>query len=221
MSQTPDPATLAAQLRQPHGELGVNVGRAMNKSNLALNEEGLRLLAVPDAPFVLLELGMGNGGLVPDWLARYPGMRYTGVDFSPLMVEQARTINAEGVAAGRARFLSGEAHALPVGGDAFDAVFTANTIYFWPDPEAVLREFYRVLKPGGVLLMALRSEETMKALPFTEFGFTRYSQARLEDLLAGSPFGPSPIHPFHEDMRTDAAGNTYPSDSFLVRAVKA
>lgn len=221
MSQTPDPATLAAQLRQPHGELGLNVGRAMNKSNLALNEEGLRLLAVPDTPFALLELGMGNGGLVPDWLARYPGLSYTGVDFSPLMVEQALAINAEAVTAGWARFLLGEAHALPVESAAFDAVFTANTIYFWPDPQAVLREFCRVLKPGGVLLMALRSEETMKALPFTEHGFTRYSRARLEALMAASPFGTSPIHTFHEDMRTDAAGNTYPSYNFLVRAVKA
>lgn len=220
MSQTPDPATLAAQLRQPHGELGLNVGRAMNKSNLALNEEGLRLLAVPEAPFELLELGMGNGGLVSDWLARYPGLSYTGVDFSPLMVEEARTINAQAVAEARARFLLGEAHALLVESAAYDAVFTANTIYFWPDPEAVLREFYRVLKPGGVLLMALRSEETMKALPFTEYGFTRYSRARLEALMAASPFGASPIHTFHEDMRTDAAGNTYPADSFLVRAVK-
>ncbi|MEJ1928783.1 class I SAM-dependent methyltransferase [Nostoc sp. NIES-2111] len=193
----------------------------MNKSNLALNEEGLRLLAVPDTPFALLELGMGNGGLVPDWLARYPGLSYTGVDFSPLMVEQALAINAEAVTAGWARFLLGEAHALPVESAAFDAVFTANTIYFWPDPQAVLREFCRVLKPGGVLLMALRSEETMKALPFTEHGFTRYSRARLEALMAASPFGTSPIHTFHEDMRTDAAGNTYPSYNFLVRAVKA
>lgn len=220
MSQNPDPATLAAQLRQPHGELGLNVGRAMNKSNMALNEEGLRLLDIPDRSFDMLELGMGNGGLVPDWLARYPRLRYMGVDFSPLMVEQALQINAEAVTAGRAEFCFGEAHALPVADAAFDAVLTANTIYFWPDPAAVLQEFHRVLKSGGILLLALRSEETMKALPFTDFGFTRYSQARLEALMAASPFGPSPVHHFHEDMRTDAAGNTYPADSFLVRAVK-
>ena len=217
---TPDPAVLAAHLRQPDGELGKQVGRAMNKSNLALNDEGLRLLEIDTEPRHLLELGMGNGGLVADWLVRSPHLRYTGVDFSATMVDEANAINADLISAGRAQFLLGEAHALPVEAAGFDFVFTANTVYFWPDPVAVLTDFYRVLKPGGILLMALRSEDTMKNLPFTAFGFTRYSLPKLEDLMAASPFGSSPIHHFHEDMRTDAAGNTYPADSYLVRAVK-
>ena len=212
---------LAAQLRQPTGEIGVNVGRAMNGSNRALNEEGLRLLNIPtDEPKSLLELGMGNGGFVQDWLTLYPLMHYTGVDFSELMVGQAIEINKPVVADGRASFVWGEAHNLPLDGGVMDYVFTANTLYFWPDPVAVLTEFYRVLKPGGKLLMALRSEETMKALPFTEFGFTRYGPEKLEGLMHASPFGPSTIHTFHEDMRTDAAGNTYPADSFLVVAIR-
>jgi SAM-dependent methyltransferase len=220
MSQ-PDAKTIAAQLRQPHGKMGVDVGLAMNKSNLALNEEGLRLLAIAPGPRHLVEVGQGNGGFVSGWLARYPELTYSGVDFSELMVEQAIELNGEAIIGGRATFHLGEAHDLPLRDGGADYVFTANTLYFWPDPAAVLVEFYRVLKPGGVLLMALRSEETMQALPFTAFGFTRYNLAKLETLVAASPFGPSPIHHFHEDMRTDAAGNTYPADSFLVCAVKA
>jgi SAM-dependent methyltransferase len=215
-----DPPTLAAQLRQPSGDVGKQVGRAMNKSNLAQNEEALRILAMDNEPRHMLELGMGNGGLVADWLVRYPNLTYTGIDFSATMVEEAVAINVDWIAGGRARFWHGEAHALPVETSSVDYVFTVNTVYFWPDPGAVLAEFHRVLKPKGVLMMALRSEDTMKNLAFTDFGFTRYSLAKLEALMEASPFGPSPIHHFHEDMRTDAAGNTYPADSFLVRAIK-
>jgi ubiquinone/menaquinone biosynthesis C-methylase UbiE len=221
MQTPPDPKTLAAQLRQPSGELGIEVGRAMNKSNAALYEEALRILALPAGPKTLLEIGPGNGAQVADWLQRYDELTYTGIDYSELMVAQAQELNADAIAANKARFFFEDVHALPLPDAQQEYAFTANTVYFWADPLLALQEIYRVLRPGGVLVMALRSADTMKNLPFTAHGFNPYTLEKLEALYAASAFGPSAIHHFHEDMRTDAAGNTYPADSYIVRAVKA
>jgi len=220
MQQPPDLQTIAAQLRQPSGELGTRVGLAMNKSNEALINQAWQLLALPQGPAHLLEIGPGNGAHLANWLARNPSLTYTGVDYSAHMVQEACAAFGPEIAAGRAQFIEADVHTLPIANTMCEAVFTINTLYFWQHPSLALAQLHRVLRPGGVLLMALRTEATMQQLPFTAFGFTPYNRERLAALYASSPFGPSPIHDFHEHMRTDAAGNTYPADSFLVRAVK-
>jgi ubiquinone/menaquinone biosynthesis C-methylase UbiE len=39
---------------------------------------------------------------------------------------------------------------------SFDAVFSANSIFFWPDQSAGVREIRRVLKPGGHIVLILQ-----------------------------------------------------------------
>lgn len=56
----------------------------------------------------------------------------------------------------------------------FDYCFTANTIYFWPDPLKYLAESYRVLKPGGKMNLALVEKNFGGDLPWTQLDFTFY-----------------------------------------------
>ena len=81
-----DAKALAAQLRQPEGEMGQKVGNLMNDGNRPMNLQTLAALDAKKGEHIL-EIGMGNGAFVKNILSIDPTLRYTGIDFSPLMVE--------------------------------------------------------------------------------------------------------------------------------------
>ena len=43
--------------------------------------------------------------------------------------------------------------ALPFDEAYFDTVTAVETVYFWPDPEEDFKEIFRVMKPGGHLMI--------------------------------------------------------------------
>jgi SAM-dependent methyltransferase len=97
------------------------------------------------------------------------------VDFSPEMVREAERHFRLEIANGRLRVQLGDIAALPFASATFDRVFTINTIYFWPNTLEGLEEIRRVLKPGGLAVIALRSRENMERVSFTQHGFRLFS----------------------------------------------
>jgi len=96
-----------------------------------------------------LEVAVGTGLN----LEFYPDdVRLTGVDFSPAMLEQARD-RAQGL--GRAAELrEGDAHALGFPDGAFDTVVCTFSLCAIADDRQAVAEMWRVLRPGGRLLLA-------------------------------------------------------------------
>lgn len=97
----------------------------------------------------VLDLGTGTGTVARALAVK--GCRVTGLDPSSAMLAQARTLaDAEGldIAWVQAR---AEDTGLPSGD--FDLV-TASTCWHWFDAQAAAREAKRLLRPGGVLLIA-------------------------------------------------------------------
>ena len=98
----------------------------------------------------LLDVACGAGQIaIP---AAKAGVKVTGLDLAPNLVEQARErAKAEGVAA---LFDEGDAEALPYNTGSFDVVLSLIGAMFAPQPEKVAAELLRVCRPGGRIIMA-------------------------------------------------------------------
>ena len=96
-----------------------------------------------------LEVAVGTGLNLPF----YPsGIELTGIDLSPVMLAMARRRAGQ---LGRAVDLrEADALALPFPDASFDTVVCTFSLCAIPDEQAAVREMTRVLRPGGLLLLA-------------------------------------------------------------------
>jgi ubiquinone/menaquinone biosynthesis C-methylase UbiE len=65
------------------------------------------------------------------------------------MISQAKRRNAAAVRASRVRLIKAPVDHLEVTGGPFDSALAVNTVGFWPEPVARLREIARLLRPDG------------------------------------------------------------------------
>jgi ubiquinone/menaquinone biosynthesis C-methylase UbiE len=96
----------------------------------------------------VLEVGIGTGKSFPYYPA---GMTITAIDFSPRMLEQARTHAAHDQIVVDLR--EADVQALPFDDASFDTVIASCVFCSVPDPLLGLRELRRVLVGGGQLLL--------------------------------------------------------------------
>jgi ubiquinone/menaquinone biosynthesis C-methylase UbiE len=83
-----------------------------------------------------------------------PGWAVVGVDFNPAYVAYARDrANSERLA--NLSFEKGDSHALRFADASFDFIWSRFVLYFLPRPEEAIREFRRLLRPGGEVVVAL------------------------------------------------------------------
>lgn len=179
---------MAAQMRKPSGWFGsVILRRLLNRMNMAVVESTLSRLELEPHHHVL-EIGFGGGAALALVSKRLNTGVVTGVDFSPEMVREAERHFRHEIANGRLRLQVGDIAALPFASAAFDRVFTINTIYFWPDTVQGFGEIRRVLKPGGLAVVALRSRENMERVAFTQHGFRLFSPLDVPPFLQQAGF---------------------------------
>jgi len=76
-----------------------------------------------------------------------------GVDYSEDSVAATTSFNAPSIAAGRVEVRQGSVSQLPFSDGMFDLVTAVETHFWWPNLPADMREIFRVLKPGGKLIV--------------------------------------------------------------------
>jgi len=109
----------------------------------------------------VLEVGCGTGAVLRIIAARVaPGGRAVGVDPSPALLAIAREqLEAEGLAS-YAELHQGDARALPVPDGVFDAVLAVNVMLHVPQGETAIPELVRAARPGGMVGIYDRDNDT-------------------------------------------------------------
>ena len=99
----------------------------------------------------ILDIGCGTGSLMVKLLDEKPQVRGYGLDLSEEMLKVAREKLPK-----RIELVYGEAEALPYDNKKFETVVMVDSFNYFVNPEQAIKEAYRVLKPGGTLVMADR-----------------------------------------------------------------
>lgn len=98
----------------------------------------------------ILEVGVGTGLSFDDYDA---STEITGIDLSAPMLEKARAKMASGRFPWVKRVLQMDAHAMTFPDASFDCVVAQFVITLVENPEQVLSECHRVVKPGGRIIL--------------------------------------------------------------------
>ncbi len=146
---------LDAAFGHPRGPLGRLGGMIMARSTGPRNAWILSLLDIHGDDRIL-EVGFGPGVVIQSLAARATEGVIAGIDTSPLMVQQASRRNAQAIRDGRVHLQQGSALALPFEDASFTTAFSINSVQLWPDSFAGAKEMQRVLKPRGLIAIALQ-----------------------------------------------------------------
>ncbi|MCU0630384.1 MAG: class I SAM-dependent methyltransferase, partial [Methanoregulaceae archaeon] len=123
-----------------HG-IGTEEEKVAWKQELARN--------IPESPQRVLDIGCGTA--VMGLLFAEMGHQVTGVDLSEAMIAKAREkADAQNLPI---ELRTGDAEHLPFSNGSFDVVVNRHLVWTLPHPEIALKEWNRVLKKGGVVLI--------------------------------------------------------------------
>ena len=115
-----------------------------------MRARALSAAQLDDRGLETLDVGAGTGFATEGVIEHVEPARVTMLDQSPDQLRRA----AAKPALSACRKLLGDAEALPFDDDAFDRYVSCGSVEYWPDPQRAIDEAHRVLRPGGVAMLA-------------------------------------------------------------------
>jgi ubiquinone/menaquinone biosynthesis C-methylase UbiE len=130
----------------------------------------------------VLDAGCGTGGLLRRLREAQPAWKLTGLDFSPLACQLARERTG-------GEIVQGSVAALPFAAATFDAITSCDVVCQVADPALAVREFHRVLRPGGIVVLTMPAYQWMYSYHDREVGnLRRYTRGGVNNLLRAAGF---------------------------------
>ena len=179
----------------PHSDLAVRYDRAAQGWHTRLERLGfpgayraaLGELEPLSHEAQVLDAGVGTGALSLALAAHTPDLHVTGVDLSHAMLAEATKRFA--AADVRAQLFQGDVRALRCASRSYDAVLCAHVLEHLADPEVALREFHRVLKPGGAFFLSITRQNMLGNLIANRWGIRSYRADEVKRLVERAGFG--------------------------------
>ena len=103
----------------------------------------------------LLDCGCGPAPMLTLLHNRYPEKHYTGIDLTPEMIAVAKAKNMDNV-----ELVVGDCENLPFKSNSYDAVICCQSFHHYPNVQNFFDSVYRVLKPGGRLILRDMTAQT-------------------------------------------------------------
>jgi ubiquinone/menaquinone biosynthesis C-methylase UbiE len=140
------------QFQKPRGLVGRWILQKMNVHHSPLTDWGLAHVPV-EKHYTILDVGCGGGRTVSKLAVAALEGKVCGIDFSETSVAASKRTNARQIARGSIEIRQASVSQLPFADTTFDLITAVETHFWWHDLPAGMREIFRVLKPGGKLII--------------------------------------------------------------------
>jgi len=158
---------------------------------------------------VVLDLGSGSGYAGRALRETKDATRSYGIDASPRMARNARSYTDDN----RSGFLNGDFEHLPFADGSIDHCWSMEAFFYARDPDAVLDELVRVLRPGGTFYCAVNyweeSVHTHKWEDLVDVPMVRWTEAEYRERFRAAGF-----HVAGQDRIPDTETEIPPASEF-------
>ncbi len=125
----------------------------------------------------VIDLGCGHGRIVEILVETVPSLNVVGVDMSRNLLDNFMV--KSGTNGCRIELICGDIARLPLADNSFDAAVSSRVFQYLPDPVLGVREAFRVLKPGGVFVVAIPNK--LNPIKYLTYRASLYSPFQVRD----------------------------------------